>query len=507
MQTASIIIDHDFRVGEIDQRLYGSFLEHMGRAIYGGIYEPGHPTADELGFRQDVLEAVKELRSPMVRYPGGNFVSGYRWEDGVGPVEDRPRRLELAWRSLETNAFGTNDFMQWTRRADVDAYMAVNLGTRGPEQAAALVEYCNHPSGTSWSDLRRVHGVDEPYGVKLWCLGNEMDGPWQMGQKTATEYGRVACESAKMMKWVDPTIELVACGSSNRGMRTFPDWEATVLDHTYEHVEYISMHTYLGMAEGTPIQQYLGSALEMDGFIQDVIATCDHVKARKRTDKQIDLAFDEWNVWYHSFDDDAEATENEPWREAPPRAEERYRLADALVVGTMLISLLRHADRVRIACIAQLVNVIAPIMTRTGGPVWRQTIYWPFAHASQYGRGHALDIRVSSPTYADDRFGEIPYLDATATVDDDAGTLTVFAVNRSMDEELPLEVVLRAFDEMEIVEHLVLTAKSPEVGNDERHPDAVVPTADGRSSVEANRLKATLQPLSWNVIRLRSLAG
>ncbi|MDQ2798714.1 MAG: alpha-N-arabinofuranosidase, partial [Armatimonadota bacterium] len=381
MQTAKVTVHPDFQVGEIDPRIFGSFIEHLGRAVYGGIYEPGHPTADAQGFRQDVLGMVRELRVPIVRYPGGNFVSGYNWEDGVGPAAERPQRLDLAWHVRETNAFGTNEFADWAKLAGADVMMAVNLGTRGADAARNLVEYCNHPGGTAWSDLRVRHGCREPHQIKTWCLGNEMDGPWQICSKTADEYGRIACEAAKVMKWVDPTIELVVCGSSGSGMPTFPAWEATVLEHTYEHVEYISMHTYYGNRDGD-LGNYLARSLDMDNFIRTVVATCDYVKSKKRGKKDINISFDEWNVWYHS---DAADAAMERWQIAPSQLEDIYTFEDALVVGLMLITLLRHADRVKIACLAQLVNVIAPIMTASGGPAWRQSIFYPFLHASLYG--------------------------------------------------------------------------------------------------------------------------
>jgi alpha-N-arabinofuranosidase len=277
---AKIILDKDFRIGEIDKRIYGSFIEHLGRAVYGGIYEPGHATADDKGFRQDVLDLVRELNVPIVRYPGGNFVSGYNWEDGVGPVEKRPKRLELAWRTVETNEVGTNEFADWCKKAGAEVMMAVNLGTRGPDEARNLVEYCNHPKGTYYSDLRASHGYKDPHNIKVWCLGNEMDGPWQMCSKTADEYGRIACETAKMMKWVDPSLELVACGSSGRGMSTFAEWEATVLNHTYEYVDYVSLHTYVGNPNND-LGNYLAQSVGFDSFISSVISTCDYVKARK----------------------------------------------------------------------------------------------------------------------------------------------------------------------------------------------------------------------------------
>ncbi len=504
MERARIKVDPDFRIGEVDPRLYGSFIEHLGRAVYGGIYEPEHPTADDMGFRGDVLDLVRDLRVPIVRYPGGNFVSGYDWEDGVGPKEARPRRLDLAWRTVETNQVGTNEFAAWAARADAEVMMAVNLGTRGVDAARNLVEYCNHPSGSRYSDLRRAHGVEGPHGVRVWCLGNEMDGPWQIGRKTPDEYGRVACEAAKAMKWVDPSIELVACGSSYAAMPTFAEWERTVLEHTYEHVDYVSLHTYYRNPEDDRAT-FLAQSLDMDAFIKSVIATCDFVKARQRSKKTMYLSFDEWNVWFHSIAADREL---EPWSVAPPQLEDIYTFEDALVVGCMLITLLKHADRIKIACLAQLVNVIAPIMTQTGGPAWRQTIFWPFLHASLYGRGTALNLAVESPSYDNAEFGEVPLLETIATMNDEDGGLTIFAVNRGQEGPLPLEGDLRAFAGYEVVEHLVLEHEDPKATNTAEHPGSVAPHERGDAALQDGRLTALLPSLSWNVIRLsRSSAG
>ncbi|MFR5337179.1 MAG: alpha-N-arabinofuranosidase, partial [Blautia producta] len=231
---AKMVLDKEFQIAPIDKRIYGSFIEHLGRAVYEGIYQPGHPAADENGFRQDVVQLVKELDVPIIRYPGGNFVSNFYWEDSVGPVSERPHRLELAWRSLEKNEIGLNEFSKWAKQVNSEVMMAVNLGTRGIQDACNLLEYCNHPSGTKYSDLRIRHGVKDPHNIKVWCLGNEMDGPWQIGHKTMEEYGRLAEETAKAMRLIDPGIELVSCGSSNRDMPTFPDWEAVTLSHTYD---------------------------------------------------------------------------------------------------------------------------------------------------------------------------------------------------------------------------------------------------------------------------------
>jgi len=364
-----IVVDRDFPIAAVDKRLYGAFVEHLGRCVYGGIYEPGHPTADDHGFRQDVLALTKELGCTIIRYPGGNFVSGYDWEDGVGPKDQRPRRLDHAWFSTETNEFGTDEFVDWCRAANVEAMLAVNLGTRGPDEARRLVEYCNVEQGTMLSDRRRANGYAAPHGIKFWCLGNEMDGPWQMEAKTATEYGRIALEAAKMMRWIDPSIELAACGSSGRNMPTFGAWEDTVLAHAFDHVEYISLHTYLNNYDGdTPA--FLASCDLMDNFIDEVVAIADSVAARRRSAKRIMLSFDEWNVWYRTRRNRA-ARVKEAWPVAPPILEEQYNMEDALAFGGMCISLLNHADRVTAACLAQLVNVIASIMTETGGPAWR----------------------------------------------------------------------------------------------------------------------------------------
>ena len=295
-----MIIDKNYKISIIDRRIYGSFIEHIGRAVYGGIYEPDHPDADEMGFRTDVTALVKELNVPIIRYPGGNFVSGYDWEDGIGPLRERKSRLDLAWRSLESNEIGVNEFSEWIKRVDSQMMMAVNLGTRGVDAARNLVEYCNHEKGSYWSDLRISHGVAAPHKIKTWCLGNEMDGDWQIGHKTAEEYGRLACETAKAMKWVDPEIELVACGSTSNLTKTFPDWEAAVLSHTYEHVDYISLHAYYANGEDdTP--NFLARSLDMSSIIDTVVSTCDYIKAKVRSKKTIHISFDEWNVWYHSI--------------------------------------------------------------------------------------------------------------------------------------------------------------------------------------------------------------
>ncbi|OUM94645.1 MAG: alpha-N-arabinofuranosidase [Thermobacillus sp. ZCTH02-B1] len=494
---ARMTLDREYRIAEIDKRIYGSFIEHLGRAVYGGIYEPGHPEADARGFRQDVLRLVRELGVPIVRYPGGNFVSGYNWEDGVGPKEQRPRRLDLAWRTVETNEFGTNEFIEWVRAAGAEPMMAVNLGTRGIDEARNLVEYCNHPGGSYWSDLRRKHGYEQPHNIKVWCLGNEMDGPWQIGHKTAAEYGRLAQETAKAMKWVDPTIELVSCGSSHPNMPTFPEYEAVSLEFTYDYVDYVSLHQYFGNRSGDTAS-FLASTLEMDHFIRTVKATCDYVKAKKRSKKTLNLSFDEWNVWFHSNEQDKQI---EPWSIAPPLLEDIYTFEDALVVGGILITLLRHSDRVRMACLAQLVNVIAPIMTENGGRAWRQTIYWPFLYASRYGRGVALQPVIDSPKYDTSEYTDVPVLEGIGVHDEEREQLTLFALNRSLTDPVTLRCALRGFEGYRVLEHIVLEHDDLKAVNG---PDGerVKPHAGGRSQAADGLLEAELPKHSWHVIRL-----
>jgi alpha-L-arabinofuranosidase len=498
VRAARVTIDPDFRVGPVPRRLFGSLVEHMGRCVYGGIYEPGHSTADPFGLRRDVLSLTAELGVSVVRYPGGNFVSGYRWEDGVGPPGDRPRRLDLAWKSIETNAFGLDEFMRWTRAAGVEPMLAVNLGTRGVQEACDLLEYANHPGGTQMSDLRRKHGAEQPYGIRLWCLGNELDGPWQVGHKTAAEYGRLAAETARAMKMIDPGVSLVACGSSNRGMATFGAWEATVLEHTYEHVDYISAHVYYDPSDGDRAS-LLASAVDMDGFITDVVATADHVAAKQRHKRRLLVSFDEWNVWYQQrLQADLD---RRGWAEAPALIEDTFTATDAVVVGDLLITLLRHADRVGVACQAQLANVIGPIRTVDGGPAWRQTIFHPFALTARHARGTVLRTEPVGPSHETARYGEVPTVDTVAVHDEEAGALAVFAVNRG-DDEVLLDVDLRGWSAPIGVEHLTLAAGTdPHATNDPETPDRVVPRAAARPSVDGGRSPVRLAPASWNLIR------
>ena len=441
-----------------------------------------------------MLALVKALGVPVVRYPGGNFVSGFRWEDSVGPVEERPVRLDLAWMTTEPNSFGMQEFIRWCQQAGTKPMYSINLGTRGVMEAQDIVEYANHRGGTRLSDLRRSHGAEEPYDIKLWCLGNEMDGPWQTGHKTAREYGKLANEAGKVMKWVDPSIELVACGSSSSQMPTFGAWEREVLEECYDTVDYLSLHRYYGNpTNDTP--GFLARSMDMDSFIKSVAAICDSVKAQRHSQKQINLSFDEWNVWYHSNQQDQDIHQREPWGTALPLLEDVYNFEDALLVGSMLMTLIRNADRVKIACMAQLVNVIAPIMTEDGGAAWAQTIYYPFLHASNFGRGTALNAIVHSPTYSCGDYRDVPYIDAAAVLGEGGG-VTVFCVNRHMREDFALELDLRSFGKLRLVEHILMHHDDVKAANTAAEPYKVAPAL---APVEEGRI--VLPALSWNVLR------
>lgn len=499
MKQANMILDKDYAIARIDPRIYGSFIEHLGRAVYGGIYEPDHPTADAEGFRRDVIDMVRKLGVPVVRYPGGNFVSGFNWEDSIGPRDRRPARLDLAWFTTETNEVGLHEFAHWARKAGSEVMYAVNLGSRGADAARNVVEYANHPSGSYWSDLRIQNGEKGPFGIKLWCLGNEMDGPWQMGHKTAAEYGRAACEAGKMMKWVDPSIELVACGSSSSEMPTFGSWEYEMLDECYDTIDYVSLHRYYGNpTNDTP--GFLARSMDLDAFIKTVVSICDAVGGKKHSKKKLNLSFDEWNVWYHSNEQDKEVWKQGKWNRALPLLEDIYNFEDALLAGSMLITFLRNADRVKIACLAQLVNVIAPIMTRNGGGCWAQTIFYPFMHASCYGRGTSLRALVNSPVYDCRDYDAVPLINSTAVMGDD-GSVTVFCVNRDTAEDCELSIDLRAFDKLRFAEHIVLHHDDVKAVNTEEHPDNVAPAAGAPASVDGGRASVVVPALSWNVIR------
>jgi alpha-N-arabinofuranosidase len=496
---ARIYIDSRRTVAPIDPNLFGSFLEHLGRAIYEGIYDPGSKLSDSNGFRKDVMDEIKHLHVPIIRYPGGNFVSGYNWLDGVGPKKDRPVVLDRAWNSLNSNQFGTNEFLAWCKEVGTEPLMGLNLGTGTPEQAADLVEYCNVEKGTRWSELRRKHGVADPYKIERWCLGNEMDGPWQIGHMSAMEYGLKAADAGRQMRYVDPSLKLVACGSSGPLMPTYLEWDRQVLEQCYDYVDGLSLHRYFDNAEttGGDSAHYLALNLTMDRQIAETVAVCDLVRGHKRSPKKLWLSFDEWNVWYRERRGDAV---NGKRTEAPHLLEEIYNFEDALLVGGLLNTLIRNCDRVKIACLAQLINVIAPIMTNADG-LFRQTIYYPYSWALQFARGAALNVVVESSTYEVKGMDQVPHLDATATHNAADGSVALFILNRDLQKAHDVEVVWEDQAPTRILTTSALTGDDLKAVNSFQSPQKVVPQPFAKPTTANNRTKFELSPHSYTILQ------
>ena len=509
----SVVIDSDRQIAPIDRHLFGSFLEHLGRAIYEGIYDPKSKFADSNGFRTDVMKEVRDLGVPIIRYPGGNFVSGYHWLDGVGPKDKRPTVLDRAWNTLETNQFGTNEFVTWARQVGAEPLFGLNFGTGSSEDAAALVEYCNVPSGTKWSELRRSHGYAEPHAVKYWCVGNEMDGPWQIGHMPAREYGIKSADAARQMRVIDNSIKLIACGSSGPFMPTYIDWDRTVLEECYEDVDGISLHRYWGNTEETnnDSSKYLAMNLAMDRQIQEIVSVCDTVRARKRSGKQLFLSFDEWNVWYRARTGDAVDGHR---KQAPHLLEEPYNLEDALLVGGLVNSLIRHSDRVKVACLAQLVNVIAPIMTNENG-IMRHSIYYPYSWAIKYAQGRALSVSPQGPTYEVASlgrpiesiglpvpgFGDVPYLDVVATLDPANKTAAIFLLNRDLEKERDLQITWRDLTPARVTAFETITGKDLKAVNTFADPQRVKPQSLENPKI-GSKISLKLPARSYSVLSL-----
>ncbi len=506
MKYAKCFSDKHYEIGKIDNKLYSSFTEHLGRSIYSGIYEPGHPTADEKGYRMDVAELVKELGVPVIRYPGGNFVSCYDWHDGIGPKEQRPRRMDYAWATIETNEFGIDEFCQWAEKVGIEPMIAVNLGTGSIKDAGDLVEYCNHPGGTYWSDLRAKNGHPEPYNVKYWCLGNEMEGSWQAGHLSAEDYTKKALEAAKIMRWVDPSIKLVACGSSYEMLPTYLEWDRVMLTELYDQVDYISTHNYT-MNSGQGTTNFLAAYKQLDTHIKASAKAVEFVKAKNHFDKDIKICLDEWNVWnfqdikLDSLDDLAglttfEMTSAEKWEVAPSILQEKYSLLDALVVGGLGITLLNNVDTVEIACLAQLINVIAPITTIRNGGLFKQAIYHPFHMLSKYGHGVTMKAVVDAETY-NCEFGDLPIVEPAVVYNEETDEVRVFVLNCSQDEDTEFEMELQGYGDKKVKKHLVLNGDDLEARNTFEDPDRVVMK---ELEVPADSKKVVLPKMSWNIV-------
>lgn len=504
---SQLVIDNDFEVAPVNDRLFGSFVEHLGRCIYTGIYEPEHPTADADGFRQDVIDLVKELGVTTIRYPGGNFVSGYRWEDGVGDKEKRPRRLDLAWHSTETNEFGLHEMSKWLKKTGGNELMeAVNLGTRGLQDALDLLEYANVPSGTKLSEKRRKNGADKPFDIRMWCLGNEMDGSWQIGHKTADDYGTLAASVAAGMRMIDPKVELVVCGSSSHGMDTFGSWEEKVLEKAYENVNFVSCHAYYFpelKADGTrDIASFLASGVDMDGFIKECAAAIDATKARLKSKHDVYISFDEWNVWYQEDEPSKTPEGIGNWPVAPRLLEDVYSVTDAVVLGDLLITLLKNVNRVHAASLAQLVNVIAPIITEPSGPAWRQTTFYPFSVTAKLAKGGTvLEPKLTSPTCDTAKYGKVPEIDSVAIRCAD-GSMSVFAVNRSLDSDVDFEIKLPERFVASTIEAKTLHDSDLDAKNTLTDQNRVVlhDNCTAKLDSQGKNASVSLPPVSWTAL-------
>ncbi|MBK9122282.1 MAG: alpha-N-arabinofuranosidase [Chloroflexi bacterium] len=487
-----VYIDTNRVISAISPLLFSGFAEHMGRCVYEGIYDPASPHADANGLRKDVLAVLKEMNYRSIRYPGGNFLSGYRWEDGVGPRDKRPTRRDLAWRSIETNQFGTDEFMAFCKQINTEPMMGVNMGTGTIQDAANLVEYCNMPVGTKYADMRAANGHRDPYGVKYWCVGNEMDGPWQIGHLDAVEYGQKAREAAKMMRMHDPSIELVLCGSSHSNMPTYPEWDRVALEFCYDHVDYHSMHYYATNYEDDTLS-YLALSAEFESFVDTLTGVLRYVKAKRRSKRDVYLSWDEWNVWYKDRSGDG------GWTEAPHLSEEVYNLEDALVVAQWMNVFLRRSDVLKVACLAQIVNVISPLTT-TRDSLLKHTTYYPIALFNRLASGDALDVAVTSPTYETEKFGAMPLLDVSSSFDAATGSNAVYIVNRSLSEHVPLTIHWQDRKPSSVKGAYQLAGTDPKAVNSFENPDVVVTKSIAAPAVQDGQSQLVLPPLSFTVL-------
>ncbi|MFN8445166.1 MAG: alpha-N-arabinofuranosidase [Caldilineaceae bacterium] len=491
---AKIYIDTNRTISEISPLLFGGFVEHMGRCVYEGIYDPASPLADGDGLRTDVLNALRDQKYTTIRYPGGNMLSGYNWLDGVGPKSQRPRRRELAWQSIETNQFGTNEFINFCQKINAAPMLGVNMGTGTIQGAADLVEYCNAPTGSYYADLRASHGFKDPHKVEYWCVGNEMDGPWQIGHLEAAEYGRKALESAKMMKWQDPSIKTVLCGSSNDKMPTYPDWDRVSLEIAWEKIDYHSIHYYAGNWDNdTP--SYLSLPIDLENYVDTVASTLRYVKAKNRSKHDIYLSWDEWQVWYK------DRTGRGNWTEAPHLSEEIYNLEDALLVAQWLNVFLRKSDVVKVACVAQIVNIISWLHTKRDGLLVQPSFY-PFKLVSNLAKGQALDLAVKSPTYETKRYGAVASLDVSASYDEATGKQAIFVVNRNQSESIVTDLVWQTAAPEQISEAWQLSGTDVKAVNSWENPNNITAQTIAAPRISDGKATLNLPPLSFTVLSI-----
>ncbi len=529
---AHVTLSPDYRIGKVEDRLFGAFLEPIGPWISGGIYNPAHPEADELGMRKDILREVREFGMSAVRLPGGNFVSGWDWKDSIGPKDLRKTRIDLAWRQYETNQFGHDEYLEWARRAGVEPLYTLNLGTGDINDAIACVEYTNHPGGSYWSDLRKKNGHADPYGVKIWYLGNEMDGPWQIRswEKDPHGYGVLAHETSKAVKWMDPTIETVACVSCSPYLATYPKWDVDVLEECYDSVDYVSLHHYHAAPVGD-IGALMNASSEFEAYIRTELSVCDYMKSRRRSSKTMMLSFDEYAAMYKPgkpvrpasngivpsdvftangkehevrfFDPNARNSDT-------PAFFKRNQMLGALAASSIIMTLLRHADRIKIGC---MTGGIRNAIAFDNEHVWRTATYYPYLLMNRYGRGISLLPSVSGPMfdvpgYAVDEFAQCPAyegvqaIEAAAVMDEESGELRVFLVNRDPADAVATRMDVRGFGGYRLIEHVELHSEDLEASNSFETPDSIRPALNRDTRLDDGFIETNLKPLSFNMIRL-----
>jgi len=525
-KNSKISVHPDFRIGDISPRLYGAFLEPIGTMVNGSMYNPKHPTADAKGFRHDYMDALKESHLPAVRLPGGNFVSGWDWKDSIGPIANRKTMLDTAWYQYYTNEIGLDEYLQWTEMIGSEPMYTINLGTGNLTDALHVVEYANHKGGSYWSDLRQKYGREAPYGVKTWYLGNEMDGPWQIGswQKNPRGYGILAHEVSKGIKWVDPKIETVACVSCSPFLAHYPQWDLEVLQECYETVDYISLHHYHIAAPGDYGALFGGSCFFED-YINTEIGLCDFLQAKLRTPKKMMLSFDEYGsrmqplgeilpgrgyVWEQELDPTREYVRHDPDNMDYNRFRQGGDMLNALTSASTLLVLLRHADRVKIGCMTGGLGAMAATDRLH---VWKHAVYYPFSQLIKYGRGVSLTTAVECETYDIPGYAishqfqyrthkGIPFVESAAAFDKDKGELNIFVINRDWENDSSLDLDVSAFQGYRLIEHIQLYSDDINAANTYENPNAVVPSINSDTVLKDGKIKANLKKNSWNVFRL-----
>ena len=489
-----VAIDLDRTLAPVDPNIFGGFAEHLGRCIYGGIYDPDSPHADENGLRKDVLDALRRLNMPVMRYPGGNFVSGYRWRDGVGSKEERKARMELAWHDVEPNTFGTNEFVDFCRKLGTEPYLAVNAGDGTMREARDWLEYCNGTKDTHLVNLRKQHGYEQPHDIKYWGIGNEVDGPWQIGMKTAEEYARTYAEYAKVMKWTDPSIKLFAAavslweGDWVERVQLLLEQTHTFKEHAPPLLDYLAIHWYVGNNTqrgfaDDDFASYMAISERLEDYLTGTEGILRAMRSQLKLNHDIPIAVDEWNVWYRTGNEE--------------KLEEVYNLEDALVVALHFNAFIRHAKSVKMANIAQIVNVIAPIMTRPDGLVL-QTTFYPFEVYRQTCGDTALDVHWEGDTFSAAGFEGSRTLDVSATLQDKQ--VAVYLVNRSLEEQ---EVALELQDGTFGGSGRSYVVNGPDIKAENTFdtPDRVG-TTETSVQAEGKRFTATLEPHSFTAFVL-----